>query len=198
MRSVPDTRVARGAARWPAKVIAGEAIGDQRFAYRWVREAVSPMLRAAPVTGDGPLMQSARAANEGDGKTVLDQEFGAATLSGLRQAVRQCASAAGLGSDRSIDVMIALHELAANVVRHGAGRGRLQMEVTAQSLRCQVSDLAGGTPAAGPPPEALPPLPWPVVHGHGMWLVRRTADQVQVATGADGSVVSVIFLLPAR
>lgn len=127
---------------------------------------------------------------------MLDQEFGAANLSGLREAVRRCASAAGLGSDRAIDVMIAMHELAANVVRHGAGRGRLRMEVTSRSLHCQVSDTGSGLADAFR--RSSPPSSWPVEHGHGLWLVRRTADQVQVATGAAGSVVSVTFLLPAQ
>jgi anti-sigma regulatory factor (Ser/Thr protein kinase) len=143
-----------------------------------------------------------------DGNTVLDREFGAASLSGLRAAVLDSASAAGLNSDRAIDVMLAMHELAANVVRHGAGRGRLLMETTPRALRCEVSDVGMGRHAArlaetaahgprgGRVPDSPPVASWPVEHGHGLWLVRRTADQVQVTTGPDGSVVSVIFSLP--
>jgi anti-sigma regulatory factor (Ser/Thr protein kinase) len=155
------------------------------------------MLRAASVTEDGPLLQPAGAGGDVNENTLLDQEFGATTLSRLRAAVMECASAAGMRRDRAIDVMLAMHELAANVVRHGAGRGRLRMEVTAQALRCQVSDVAisGGLASQLAADEALPP-DWPVEHGHGLWLVRRTADQVQVITDSDGSVVSVIFVLP--
>ena len=43
---------------------------------------------------------------------------------------------------------------------------------------------------------ARPAPDWPVQHGHGLWLVRRTADLVQVSTGAAGTVVSVTFTLP--
>lgn len=129
-----------------------------------------------------------------DGKTVLDREFGAASLPALRTAVAKAAAAAGLDDDRVIDVMLAMHELAANVVRHGAGRGRLQIEVTPNALRGQVTD-AGGAGQASPLAQAAN---WPVEHGHGLWLVRRTADQIQVATGPGGSAVSVIFLLPGR
>jgi anti-sigma regulatory factor (Ser/Thr protein kinase) len=139
---------------------------------------------------------------------VLDREFGAASLSGLRAAVLESASAAGLDSDRAIDVMIAMHELAANVVRHGAGRGRLLMEVIPQALRCEVSDVGTGSPVSqlapaaagdaqgGRAPGTAGVASWPVEHGHGLWLVRRTADQVQVTTGPHGSVVYAIFTLP--
>jgi hypothetical protein len=175
-------------------------------------------------------MQPSRADSDKDGKVMLDREFGAASLSGLRGAVLECASAAGLTDDRAIDVMLALHELAANVIRHGAGRGRLLIEVTPAALRCQVSDLGAATQASplgaansrpvsggpvtnaavsgGPVPgtpvsgganaETSPAAAWPVEHGHGLWLVRRTADQVQVTTGPRGSVVLVLFTLPGR
>ena len=134
---------------------------------------------------------------------MLDREILAATLSALREAVLGCASAAGLSRDRSIDVMLAAHELAANVIRHGSGRGRLRLLVTARALSCQVSDArATARPGLGAQREAdgtaasAPAAAWPVEHGHGLWLVRRTADQVQVTAGPAGSVVSIAFNLP--
>src|ERR1700761_3964248 len=114
------------------------------------------MLRLASVTDEDSLMRPARSGSGGNGETMLDQEFGVSSLSALRQAVMGCAAAAGMNRDRSIDVMIAMHELAANVVRHGAGRGRLRMEVTASALRCQVSDA--GQADGG----ELPADTWPV------------------------------------
>ena len=130
--------------------------------------------------------------SEADGTVVIDREFWAATLSALREEVLTAAAAAGLSRDRSIDVMLAAHELAANVIRHGSGRGRLCLRVTARALSCQVSDVRTA---------ALPGLvdrhqTWPVEHGHGLWLVRKTADQVQVTAGPAGSVVSMTFNLP--
>ena len=145
-------------------------------------------------------MQPFRSGTGPDGVIVLDREFGAAALSGLREAVFECASAAGLTRERSIDVMLALHELAANAIRHGAGRGWLRIRVTAAAVLCQVGD--GGTAdhvKHVPPDEAdsnSDPGPWPVEHGHGLWLVRKIADQVQIIVGPAGSVVSVAFNLP--
>jgi anti-sigma regulatory factor (Ser/Thr protein kinase) len=156
------------------------------------------------------MMQPSRASSDERGNTVLDREFGAVDLSALREAVLKCACAAGLQDDRAIDVMLAMHELAANIVRHGAGRGHLVMEVFPGELRCRASDAGSDSHATAlveaatgslrgdiQAPEASPAASWPVQHGHGLWLVRRTADQVQVTTGPAGSVVYVIFALPA-
>jgi anti-sigma regulatory factor (Ser/Thr protein kinase) len=135
---------------------------------------------------------------------VLDREIRAATLSALREAVLGCASAAGLSRDRSIDVMLAAHELAANIIRHGSGRGRLRLRVSARALSCQVSDAqATASPGLDAQREvegtvaSAAAAAWPVEHGHGLWLVRRTADQVQVTAGSAGSVVSIAFNLPS-
>jgi anti-sigma regulatory factor (Ser/Thr protein kinase) len=146
-------------------------------------------------------MPSPRAGSDEDGETVLDQEFSATSLSGLRAAVLESATAAGLKDDRAIDVMLALHELAANVVRHGAGRGRLLMEITAAGLRCRVSDdghpgPAGSAAAGDAAGDAALAASWPVEHGHGLWLVQLTADQVQAFTGPAGSLVSTVFAIP--
>ena len=135
---------------------------------------------------------------------MIDREFWSATLSALREEVLTAASAAGLSRDRSIDVMLAAHELAANVIRHGSGRGRLCLRVTARALSCQVSDARttanpdlDGRRQAERPAIAPAQAAWPVEHGHGLWLVRKTADQVQVTAGPAGSSVSMTFNLPA-
>jgi anti-sigma regulatory factor (Ser/Thr protein kinase) len=148
-------------------------------------------------------MQPSKPGSDTDGSLVLDREIRAATLSALREAVLGCASAAGLSRDRSIDVMLAAHELAANIIRHGSGRGRMRLQVSARALSCQVSDAQA---TAGPGLDAqreadgtvasAATAAWPVEHGHGLWLVRRTADQVQVTAGPAGSVVSIAFNLP--
>lgn len=71
---------------------------------------------------------------------MLDREFDVGALAGLRAAVLGYATACGMPWDRAIDVMLAVHELAANAVCHGPGRGRLRISATASTLRCEVSD----------------------------------------------------------
>jgi anti-sigma regulatory factor (Ser/Thr protein kinase) len=130
---------------------------------------------------------------------VLDREFDTGALAGLRQVVLGYAAACGMPEDRAIDVMLAVHELAANAVRHGPGHGWLRIHVTASTLRCEVSDpgpssrdgRAGGT--GGQAPGAVP---WPVEQGHGLWLVHTAADHVRVTSGPHGSLITVVFTLP--
>jgi Histidine kinase-like ATPase domain len=81
---------------------------------------------------------------------VLDREFDADALAGLRQAVLGYATACGMPGDRAIDVMLAVHELAANAVRHGPGHGRLRLYVTSSTLHCEVSDPARPAATAAP------------------------------------------------
>jgi anti-sigma regulatory factor (Ser/Thr protein kinase) len=84
-----------------------------------------------------------------DAAVVCDESFDAATLHLLRERVAACAAAAGMPEERAMHVTLAVHELAANAVRHGAGSGRLLMRATGGALRCQVSDAG---PGAGPWP----------------------------------------------
>lgn len=127
---------------------------------------------------------------------ALDQAFDAATLHLLRAAVRAHASAAGMPEERATDVMLAAHELAANAVRHGAGSGRLRMDITAGLLCCQVSEVGRAGPDGRAGRGAAAP-PWPVVPGHGLWVAQNTADRMSMAAGADWSVVTAVFVLPS-
>jgi anti-sigma regulatory factor (Ser/Thr protein kinase) len=134
---------------------------------------------------------------------MLDQEFGETTLRALRETVLAHATAAGMPEGRALDVMLAVHELAANAVKHGGGTGHLQMSVTNGELICQVSDpgpARSGLPRSSTPGSQLPApaartSPWPYVPGHGLWLVRRVADHISVNSGLAGSQITVAFTM---
>jgi anti-sigma regulatory factor (Ser/Thr protein kinase) len=128
---------------------------------------------------------------------ALNRAFDASTLPSLRRAVLAEAAAAGLAGNQAADVMLAVHELAANAVRHGAGTGRLEMRVRDGELHCQVSDVGpAGVDGRGPGTGMAAAPPWPVQRGHGLWLVRAAAAKVSVAMGSAGSLVTVVFALP--
>ena len=61
----------------------------------------------------------------------LDLPFDAGSLAALQRATQAHVSQAGMPPDRATDMVIGLHELAANAVRHGAGSGRLRISVRA-------------------------------------------------------------------
>jgi anti-sigma regulatory factor (Ser/Thr protein kinase) len=110
-------------------------------------------------------------------------------LSAVRTLVREQARHAGLTRDRAIDLELAVSEVAANTVRHAAAQGHrqgtLRVWCTADEIVCEIRD--GGVIAdalAGrrqPAPGALA--------GHGLWLVHQVCDQVEIASGADGTLV---------
>jgi anti-sigma regulatory factor (Ser/Thr protein kinase) len=124
---------------------------------------------------------------------VLVREFDADALAGLREAVLGYATACGMPGDRALDVMLAVHELAANAVCHGPGQGRLKLHVTGGTLHCEVSD--SGTSSRDGRSGGM--VPWPVEQGHGLWLVHTAADHVRVTSGPHGSQITVAFTLPA-
>lgn len=128
---------------------------------------------------------------------ALDRAFDAGTLPDLRTAVLAEAITVGMPGGRADEVMLAVHELAANVVRHGAGAGRLAMRVLEDRLYCQVSDI-GQARVNGQARrvQAAAAQGWPVRRGHGLWLVAAAADHVSVAFGPAGSEVTAVFTLP--
>jgi anti-sigma regulatory factor (Ser/Thr protein kinase) len=135
---------------------------------------------------------------------MLEHEFNAGTLHILRAAVLAHASAAGMPESRATEVMLVVHELASNAVRHGGGTGRLRIRVADGALSCEVTDPGparfNGHPAARadqrPSPATAQTGPWPCQPGHGLWLVRQAADHCTVITTPHGSRVTVSFALP--
>jgi anti-sigma regulatory factor (Ser/Thr protein kinase) len=124
---------------------------------------------------------------------ILDLAFDSSTLRVLRAVVQEHAGQAGMPEDRVVEVVLAVHELAANAVRHGAGAGRLRIWNLAGALRCQVED--GG--AATCDGHRIRTDPWPYVDGHGLWVVRQVADDMEVLSDAGGTRATITFALPA-
>jgi anti-sigma regulatory factor (Ser/Thr protein kinase) len=125
----------------------------------------------------------------GDGESpALDQAFDSDSLYSLRAAVAAHGSQAGLSDGRTRDLVLAVHELAANAVRHGAGQGRLRLWAADDAVRCEVTDQ--GVPGET---DAADAARWQAEPGHGLWLVRQIADSASVQSGVSGTVAAVIF-----
>jgi anti-sigma regulatory factor (Ser/Thr protein kinase) len=126
---------------------------------------------------------------------ILDQDFDSDTLYALRAAVQAHADRVGLSENRINEVVLAVHELAANAIAHGGGRGRLRMWDLAGTLSCEVVD-DGPANAGDAPGRSEAPDPWPAADGHGLWLVRQVADHLDLRSGPRGTRAVVTFALP--
>jgi anti-sigma regulatory factor (Ser/Thr protein kinase) len=106
-------------------------------------------------------------------------------LFAVRALVAARAADAGLDAVRAGDLVLAVHELATNSVRHGGGDGVLRIWCDADALICEVRDAGGiAHPLAGRerPVSGRP-------GGHGLWLINQVCDLVQARSFADGGVV---------
>jgi anti-sigma regulatory factor (Ser/Thr protein kinase) len=141
---------------------------------------------------------------------TLDLTFDSGSLHDVRVAAQEYADQAGMPADRVIDLVLVVHELVANAVRHGAGTGRLRIWSQPDGLRCEIQDdgpVARGGEAGHekarddpePDPDLDPDLasPWPYVDGHGLWVARTVADRMYVRSGPDGTRATVMFSLAA-
>jgi anti-sigma regulatory factor (Ser/Thr protein kinase) len=111
--------------------------------------------------------------------------FHRGTLSTLREWVRKRASAARLDSDASEDLVLAVHEVALNSVRHGGGGGICRSWTEGQTLVCELRDNGSIEPP-------LAGRQHPTLDGHagsGLWLVNHLCDLVQIRSFEDGGVV---------
>lgn len=115
-------------------------------------------------------------------------------LARVRALVRDEASAAGLPRARVADLVLAVSEVAANTVRHARSAGTLTITRDPDEIVCEVRDAGVITdPLAGrrtPAPGA--------VDGHGLWIVFQVCDQVELHSGADGTMVRMHMQVDGR
>ena len=145
-----------------------------------------------PPASDGPPGPGVGIATGAE--PAVDQSFDGDSLYAVRATVAAHASEAGMPEGRVRNVVLAVHELVANAVRHGAGQGQVRLWVTGDGICCEVTD-AGIVPAGADGASSRDAAQWPVEHGHGLWLVRKIADQVSLESGPSGTVAVASFHL---
>lgn len=109
------------------------------------------------------------------------------SLAAVRSVVARHGARAGLGRDAVDDLRLALTEVAANAMDHGAGHGVLRAWREPGALVFevrdggQITDLLAGR--ATPSNEQA--------RGRGLWLVNQLCDLLQIRATAHGTVVRV-------
>ena len=122
---------------------------------------------------------------------VSEMAFGPRDVARVRAFVEAAAAAAGLGPQRTRDLILAASEVATNSVLHGGGRGTVRTWRHGESVACEVSD--GGRfdrPLAGRQrPTATQ------TSGFGLWLANQLCDLVQIRSIGAGTVVRLLMSL---
>ena len=99
---------------------------------------------------------------------------------------------AGLSPRRRDEVVLAIDEVVTNAVRHGAGRGQLEVWVAGGRVWFQVTDQGPGMAQVPAPKRPAPTEPG----GRGLWIARQLTDDLHITTGPRGTSVTGAVDLP--
>ena len=165
---------------YDAGALSAEVLGEARRSHPYLVDphgaSANPEYDANPAVFDGPLPEPALV----DGELAFD----GTTLRQARAAVSLWAAGA-LGASRVADLVLAVHEVVANSVRHGGGSGTLRYWRAGASAVVEVRDAGRfEKPLAG---RELPPLGDEM--GRGLWLAQQLCDLVQLRSSPQGSTV---------
>ena len=118
---------------------------------------------------------------------VLTFAIGTTLLAEMRRFVSDHATANGLRPSRTVDVTLAVNELATNSLVHGFGVPTLRCWTNGPTLVYEVSDYGSiAEPLVG---RRIPSTS--AKDGRGLWLVNHLCDLVQLRSSATGTIVRV-------
>jgi anti-sigma regulatory factor (Ser/Thr protein kinase) len=123
---------------------------------------------------------------------LLARDFDRTGLVPLRHEVTRIAEQHGLADPARYRFVVAVNEITTNAVRHGGGRGRIELWRHGDRLYCRVSDNGPGIPAAALRNRSRPPRD--AVSGRGLWLARQGCD---LTTHSNGRGTTVTLICPA-
>lgn len=111
--------------------------------------------------------------------------FASEDLYELRQLLVAWALREAMGVEAADELVLSVHEIATNSIRHGGGAGMLRLWRTSESLVCEVQDAGRiADPAIG---RVAPGAS--AAESRGVWIARQLCDLVQIRSGASGTQV---------
>jgi anti-sigma regulatory factor (Ser/Thr protein kinase) len=124
----------------------------------------------------------------------LVRDFALGDLVPLRHQVEHFSAGQGLTDPALFRFVGAVNELTTNAVRHGGGRGHLELRRTGEFLHCRITDRGPGMPAGRrfdvpPPPRAL--------SGRGLWMAHQIAASLDIDSRPSGTSVTLTTPVPA-
>jgi anti-sigma regulatory factor (Ser/Thr protein kinase) len=171
--------------------LAPEVLVDARHNHPHVSER--GVSRPCPDYLEPPKVLSWDGALPAPGSPTAELEFTRAEVALVRAFIAEYARAAGIAGKRRSDLVLAVHELATNAVRHGGGHGVLRAWRENGTLLCEIADRGHiADPLVG---RELPPDV--TGGGRGLWLVNHLCDLVQLRSSRAGNVVRLHMSLSA-
>jgi anti-sigma regulatory factor (Ser/Thr protein kinase) len=172
---LPDAIVHDAHLRHP-RVVGGDGsgcgIGYQGVGYQGVGAAATEF--AVPLPEDGGCVAG-----------VVVEFHDMVAVRRLRAMVGEQAQRLGIGDDRAADLMLAVHEIAANSLLHGGGWGTLRLWADDAAVVCEITDLGHiDQPLVG----RIQPTA-DQVSGRGVWLANQLCDLTQLRSSASGTIV---------
>jgi anti-sigma regulatory factor (Ser/Thr protein kinase) len=158
----------------------GEVIAEAERSHPFVAGAASGAYR-----GDDAVPQFAQRMPDPPAEAAV-HPITHESLPELRAFTTAEAERAGLARGRTHDLVLAVHEIATNSLRHGGGRGELRVWPDDDALICEVRDRGriAQQPLVG---RVRPELEQS--GGWGLWLANQLCDLVQLRELPEGSVV---------
>jgi anti-sigma regulatory factor (Ser/Thr protein kinase) len=130
----------------------------------------------------GELLECELAKPQGD---LWEVPFSVDDLFELRQLVAGWAAREAMSGEPADELVLSVHEIATNSIRHAGGMGMLRLWRTSDSLVCEVQDAGHITdPALGrvqPGASAS--------ESRGLWIANQLCDLVQIRSGTGGTQV---------
>jgi anti-sigma regulatory factor (Ser/Thr protein kinase) len=116
---------------------------------------------------------------------VWEIPFAGSDLYELRQLVSAWATKEALGAEATEELVLAMHEVATNSIRHGGGVGMLRLWRTGEELVCEIQDAGYIRDPLGPrraPGNAA-------AASRGLWIAEQICDLVEISSSPRGSQV---------
>jgi anti-sigma regulatory factor (Ser/Thr protein kinase) len=125
---------------------------------------------------------------------AVQHDVGACDLADLRTWVGEFATAAGLRSRATQDLVLAVNELVTNTITHAGGLGALSAWTDSRSVVCEIRDNGYiADPFAGRHhPDRDDD------HGRGLWMANQLCDLVQMRSTPKGTVIRVFMDVPTE
>lgn len=119
------------------------------------------------------------------GAAAATLNFQVADLREVRRLASEQAELAGIGEQRTADLVLALSEVATNSVLHGGGEGALAIWNEDGALVCDVRDTGRiNDPLVG---RARPSSSQ--IGSRGLWIANQLCDLLQIRSGKTGTQV---------